>query len=92
MLYDAETFKDYEFNGTARAMRVQVIDPNVTIGTSENPTLELNLARLKFKDWNPNRANDEIVKQTLNFKGLYSRDDAELLNVELINTVSDYVA
>lgn len=91
-LYDAETYKDMAFNSTATALRLAIIDPNVTIGTSANPSFILNFAKLKFTDWNPNRANDEIVKQTLNFKGLYSQDDAEAMNIDLINTITNYTA
>lgn len=90
ILDDNATYKDVSFSDTPKALRLTVEDTNTTIGTSENPKLNIDLARVKLIDWVPNLANNEIVKQTIKFKGFYSMSDAEAIEVELTNTTSAY--
>lgn len=90
LLSDKTTYKDVSFGDTPKALRLTVEDTNTTIGSSENPKLEIDLARVKLIDWSPNYSKNEIVKQTIKFKGFYSLSDAKAITAELTNTISSY--
>lgn len=90
LLSDKATYKDVAFGDTPKALRITVEDTDTTIGTSENPKLEIDLARVKLVDWSPNYSKSEIVKQTIKFKGFYSLSDSQAIVAELTNTTSSY--
>jgi len=90
ILDSTATYKDVSFGDTPKALRITVEDTATTIGSSENPKLNIDLARVKLIDWSPNWSNNEVVKQTIKFKGFYSMSDAEAIEAELTNTTSSY--
>lgn len=90
LIYDATTYKDLALAGTERAIRLTITDSNVTIGASSNPTLQIDLAKVKFTEWGKTSENDEIVKETLTFKAFYSSSDSEMIEVVLTNAQAGY--
>ena len=91
LLYTADTFKDYVFDWTHRAVRFELSDTNATIGLSSNPTLRIDLPLASLTEWDKTQGNDEVVSQTITFKWLYSDTDSSAVNVYLTNTVAEYV-
>lgn len=88
--YKNEDFKDYQLDGTQRAVRFELKDDQTTIGTSSNPTLTIDLPLASFTEFDRSMGNDEVVTQTINFKGLYSQADGEAVEVALVNTTDEY--
>lgn len=92
LLFENSTFKDYVLGGTKRAVRFDLIDTVTTIGLSSNPTLRIDLPMAALTEWDKTQGNDEVVMQTLTFKGLYSNTDTSSVNAYLTNTTATYVA
>lgn len=92
LLFEDNTFKDYFLGGTKRAVRFELTDTNTTIGLSSKPTLRIDLPSAALTEWDKTQGNDEVVSQTLTFKGLYSLTDTSMVNTYLTNTQATYVA
>ena len=91
LLYQNNTFKDFVFNWSKKAVRFELKDLNTTIGLSSNPTLIIDLPLASLNEWDKTQGNDEVVSQTITFKWLYSDIDSSAINVYLTNTVAEYV-
>jgi hypothetical protein len=89
--YEDRTYKNYMLDESYKAMRISLVDPNTTIG-STNPELTLDLHRVAFSEWEPDRSLDEIVKQTIQFKALIdtSQSDAVISQCILKNETASY--
>jgi uncharacterized protein YjfI (DUF2170 family) len=83
-------FKTQFLAGAAKAMRIDLKNTDVTIGTSTNPQLQIDLAKVIFQELTRPFNNNDIVMQTLAFKGYYSLSDAKAIEAKLINTQSSY--
>lgn len=87
--YSARTYIDTIMLGDlAKAMRIQAINTAVTIGATSNPTLTIDLAKVKLQEVARKLDNDEIVTQTLKFKAYYSLADAKMITATLRNTTT----
>jgi len=67
-VYENTTFKDFNLNGTHRAIRFEAVDTNTTIGATDNPTLSIDLPLVAFTERDKTQGNDEVVTQTLTMK------------------------
>jgi len=85
-----ETYLDLVNDGTKKAMLIEIIDANTTIGAVSNPTLKISLAKVVFTEIARSQGNGDIVKQTLSFKALYSTWDTEMIEAILYNTTTSY--
>jgi len=88
--YDATTYKALALAGTQKAVRFDAINTDVTIGASSNPELKTDIAKIKFTEFSKNGGLNDIIKQTLSFKGLYSFSDAKAIQTILTNEVVSY--
>lgn len=90
--YEDETWKNYFKNGTYRALQIQLDNTDALIGVTSRPSLTIQMPKVDFFDWTPDYALDEIVKQTVSFKG--NRDVANNLAMistcQLVNGVVSY--
>jgi hypothetical protein len=87
---DEATFKTATLAGTAKAMRIDIKNTDVTIGTSANPEIQIDLAKAIFKDiTRPIKLND-VIRQTLNFKGHYSVSDSKMITIKATNLQTSY--
>lgn len=83
-------FKTFVLAGTAKALRFDLTNTDVTIGASSNPRVKIDLHSAVFKEISrPVRINDVVV-QTLAFKAHYSLIDAKMVSVLCNNTVTAY--
>lgn len=90
LLYDATTYKDLFLAGTQKAMRIDIKNTDVTIGDSSNPELKIDLAKVKFMEWERGSGLNDITKETLRFKGFYSLSDSQAISVVLSNLQTSY--
>lgn len=90
--FESTTQRDYVFNGTAKAMRVDMKDAGTIIGSSgsHNPQLYFDLYRVRFTEFNRGWDSNDILKYTINFKAVYSVSDTAMIAARLTNTVVSY--
>lgn len=87
---DEATFKATALAGTAKAMRIDIKNTDVTIGTAANPEIIIDLAKVVFKEiTRPIKLND-MVAQTLQFKAHYSASDSKMVTVKCTNLTTSY--
>lgn len=91
LLYTSVTQRDYVVNSTKQAARIVVANTDATIGSSANPTFQLDIPKCAFKEWDRTSDNDALVKQTLSFSGEYDTGRSLVAEAVLRNTqVSSY--
>ena len=88
--YDATTYKALALAGTARAIRIQFSDTGTTIGASSNPTLKIDIAKAFLTEWSKTTDSNDIVRQTLTFKAVYSPSDSKMYDIVLTNLATSY--
>ena len=81
-------FKQYAVAGTSRAMLFDMQDTGTTIGTSANPRVQLELAKVKFTELSRDQKPDGIVSQKITFRALFSSGDSEMARMIWTNLVS----
>lgn len=88
--YQNETdYKTVALNGETKAMRISIIDESKLIGGgSSNPSLEIDLNKVGFTEWSRTVSTNEIVTQSVGFKGFYSITDASAIVIRLINLLT----
>lgn len=86
------TYRNYMRDNTYQALRLAMVNTDVTLGGSNNPTVQIDLSRCHFFDWDRNVALDEISGQTINFKGLSDiTNSLNIVNeVVVINETASY--
>jgi hypothetical protein len=90
LVFNDNTFKTDMLADTAKAMRLRLTNTNVTIGSSLNPQLTVDLAKVKFGTFERNYENDGIVTAAVEFKAFYSAADTAMIEGELINEQASY--
>lgn len=89
--YDKKDHRDDLVNDVAKALRIQAVNSDVVIGSgSQNPEVTIDLNLVKYQATPIEFDNNNLVKQTIEFKGYYKVDDGALTTVELTNTQSSY--
>jgi hypothetical protein len=83
-------FKTAFLANTAKAMRIDLVNSDVTIGSAANPQLRIDLAKVYFEELTrPIQVND-VIMQTLGFKAVYSSSDSKAITILLTNTQASY--
>ena len=90
LVFNDNTFKTDMLADTAKAMRIRLSNTDVTIGSTLNPQLTIDLAKVKIIDFTRNYENDGITTATMNFRAFYSLADTSMITMELKNTQSSY--
>ena len=75
---------------TAKAMRIELANTDVTIGASTNPKLTVDFHSVKFSEFTRNYGNGDIVTASVSFKAFYKLADAKMITVALVNAQSSY--
>lgn len=89
--YEDNTYRDYMLAGTYRAMSIKLTDTRDDLGAGLYPEFYLELPRVDFSEWERPTSNNEIVKQTINFRALYDLDTSKLFSsCYMINNVVSY--
>lgn len=88
---DDQTYRQLMLDGSYRALRFQLTNTDVLIGTSSRPDFKLDLARCHFEAWEAVRPNDGLVTQKISFRALYDATTGTIVNsCTLINAVASY--
>ena len=88
--FDATTLKAIREAGTNKAIRIDITNSDVTIGSSSNPKLRIDLANATFQDWDKSGGLDDLIGQVIKFKAHYSLSDAKIGQMVLTNEQSSY--
>ena len=90
--YEDETWKNYMRDGTKRAMEIKLTNTDDLIGASTRPSLTIQLPLVDFNEWEPDYALDEIITQTISFKGNYDTAGTNdiISTCDLVNEVTSY--
>ena len=90
MWQNESDFKTFVLAGTYKAMRIDIVNTDVTIGTSARPEVKIDLAKVIFEPvTRPIKVND-MVKQQLNFKAHYSQTDSKMVQIVVTNLITSY--
>lgn len=83
--FNDATYKNYMLNGTTRAM-----DITLTYGT--NNSLQIQMPKVRFANWEPNKAINEIAREKIEFKAQYDLTNtlAQISTLVLKNQVTSY--
>lgn len=83
-------FKANAIANTPQAMRLDLINSGVTIGSATHPEIKIDLAKVYFTDFSRPIKTKDLVYQTLKFKAAYSISDAQMAKITCTNTVASY--
>lgn len=83
-------FKTAEVAATVQAMRFDLKNTDVTIGTSANPELKIDLHSVVFKELARSIEPNGLVKQTLQFKAYYNTTDSKMITIVATNAQASY--
>lgn len=88
--YEDDTWKDYMLGGSYKAISIDLTQTRDSAG-DQNPQFYLELPRVDFSEWEAQRANDDIVQQTVNFMALYDiANDRLISDCYVVNDVASY--
>jgi len=83
-------FKTFTLAGTQKAMRIDLKNTDVTIGTAANPDILIDLNKVIFSELtHPYKIND-VITQTLKFKALYNTTDSKMVTITATNLQASY--
>ena len=83
-------FKDAALANTPKAMRLDLVNTAVTLGTATNPQFRIDLAKVYFTEFSRPIKIKEVVYQTIKFKAAYSDSDGLMARLLFVNTRSSY--
>jgi Phage tail tube protein len=81
-------FKSSAIANTSKAMRLDLVNSDVTIGVATNPQFRLDLAKVFFTEFSRPVKIKDVVYQTVNFKAAYSTTDSFMAKALFVNTVN----
>lgn len=83
-------FKTQFVAGSAKAMRIDLVNNDVTIGNSSNPRVKIDLAKAIITELSRPIEINDIVMQTVSFKAHYSTGDTKMITCLCNNLVASY--
>ena len=81
-------FKSSALANTPKAMRLDLVNSDVTIGTATNPQFRLDLTKVYFTEFSRPIKIKDVVYQTVSFKAAYSTTDSFMAKALFVNTVN----
>jgi len=90
MYQNESDFKTFTLAGTKKAMRIDLINTDVTIGSAANPEVKIDLHKVIFsKDSTPVKLHD-LMMESVDFKAHYDTTDAKMITAVCTNAVASY--
>lgn len=83
-------FKTAFLAGTQKALRLDLVKSGITIGTSTNPELKIDLAKVIFTELSRPISVNNVVTQRLQFNAHYSITDTKMVTAVLTNLIASY--
>jgi hypothetical protein len=88
--YESTTYKDLMMDESYRALRLELVNSDVTIG-STNPAFRIDLSRVAFSEWEEERPLDELVNQKIKFSAMYDPTNGDVVHdCYLVNNTASY--
>jgi hypothetical protein len=85
LLFNATTYKDKALAGDRQSIRIAITNSDVTIGATSNPGIVIDIPKAKITEYSEARELDELVRQTVSFKGLYDTSEGKMIDIILTN-------
>lgn len=89
-VFDANTIKTEMLASTVKALRIQLDNTDVLIGSTSTPRIQFDLHAVKWGEFTRNYGNGDIVTASVPFKAFYKLADAKMITVVLRNAVASY--
>ncbi len=83
-------FKTESLANTSMALRLDLVNSDVTLGAATHPELRIDLAKVFFTEYSQPRKLKDLVYQTVKFKAAYSISDALMVKIVATNGVAAY--
>ena len=83
-------FKTAALANTAKALRIDIKNTDVTLGSGTNPEIKIDLNKVFFTEYSVPRKLKDLVYQTVKFKAVYSTTDSQMIKITAVNTVASY--
>ncbi len=84
--YTDQTYENLQFNNTVQAFLLDLKNTDVTIGATTNPELKFTFPKVDAESWKVDMNKENIVEQTVGFRGLYDFTSASEVTAVLTNT------
>lgn len=88
--YTDQTYENLTFGNTTQALLIDLVNTDVTIGTSAHPELKITLPTVKIEDWKIDQSMDKMVEQTLSITGMYDLASSSAISMILTNLQASY--
>lgn len=83
-------FKTIALANTAKAIRIDLLNSDVTIGSSSHPEVKIDLANVTWTEFTRPIKIKDIVYQTVKFKANYSIGDTQMITATCSNLTASY--
>ncbi len=90
ILYEDQVFKGFVTDDVERAMRIDMTHADNIGATSTPSQLTFDLAKVKFSEIARTQGINDLIMQTLTFKGFFSLADSKSIEAVLINGTTGY--
>lgn len=90
LMFDDETERTLALAATTRALRFDIVNTDVTIGTSANPSIRLDFYNVTFRPITRAIKAGEYVLQTIAFKAHYDLTGTKMLQAIAANITASY--
>jgi hypothetical protein len=90
LMFDDETERTLALAATTRALRFDLVNTDVTIGSTLNPQIQIDLYNVTFQPITRAIKAGEYVLQTIAFKAHYSTADSKMVQIVNKNTQVSY--
>lgn len=90
VIHEGATYHDLMVAGTYQAFRFDLQNTDVTIGTSGNPGLQIDLHRCIISNVDRKMTANELIEETIEFKAHYSMTDSKMITAILTNLQTSY--
>lgn len=90
LIHSDATYHDLMVAGTYQALRFDIQNTDVTLGTSSNPGLQIDLHRCLISNYERKMTLNELVEETFEFKAHYSLTDSKMITAILTNLNTAY--
>lgn len=87
-IYTNQEWYDLVINSTKKFFEITIDNTDVTIGTAANPKLVFTFAKVSFDEFTRSDDLNAIIKQTINFIGLFNNAEGYSVKAVLTNTVA----
>lgn len=92
LYYNATTFRTYWENDTPLALRLEVVNDEITIGGASHPGFVVDLPFSQIENWEGDYGNDDMILQTLTIQGLYDANNGDFVKLSVTNQIASYAS